>query len=691
MYLLRCILLFISVAALGQPAPETLIRASLVADTTAVAAARPFTVGIVLQIAPGWHTYWLNPGESGAAVQVEWELPPGFTAGTIRWPVPHARLDEGKLLTYTYEGELILPVLITPGAQLPAGEAKITGKLRWLACEKTCIPGKSTIEISLPTSGDPQPANTEVFTRARAALPLNTPPPFTVVWDLVKAEAAVLRVEGTPPGSTVEFYPLRPNEDAIPGQPTVADAAGVQVITLPVENGAPNLPWSGLVVMTQGEQRQAWPVAAQPSSAPSTKAPPIRDTRGLGRMLLLAFVGGLILNIMPCVLPVIALKIFGFVQQAGQDPGRVSRLGLAFAGGVFTFFFALALVVIGLKAAGGALNWGFQFQNPFLLAGLIALVFGFALNLLGVFEITLSSDANTKLANLANREGYGGAFVHGLFTTLLGTSCTAPFLSTSLGYAVTQPAPAVILLFLTIAAGMSLPYVLLTAQPAWLKYIPKPGAWMEHAKKVTGFIMLGVAIWLLTVLWTTRPDAGPGMAWFLFALAVAAWIYGTFTRGAITLALALAIVAGGYFALLHGSLAAPLRRAGTPANASKVGILWEEFTEAKVTVAVAAGRPVFIDFTADWCINCKVFERTAIETEAVSKALKEKGVLTLKADYTHEDPAIKAALASFSRIGVPLYVLHRPGEPTPIVSDALTESGFLSDLAAIKPTNAKAR
>ncbi len=680
----------LSVSASAQPPPGELLKPSLVADTTAVAPGKPFTVGVWLKLAPGWHTYWQFPGDSGGAPKVTWELPAGYTAGPIQWPVPESHFDrEADLLTYIYEDEVLLPVEITPPAQLPPGEVTLRASVRFLVCEKTCVPDESAIALTLPV-GDLAPANAELFATWRSRLPLVSAPPFAVTWDTAQPGAIALRVSGVPAGAELEFFPLPPG-GAKPDHPKVAadPAGGAHTITVPFSaDEALAGPWRGVLALEHGnEPRRAWLLSATANSdgsAQTASAAPLVEMRSLWRILGLAFLGGLILNVMPCVLPVIALKIFGFTQQAGEAPHRVFRLGLAFVAGVFTFFLALATVVIALKAAGRDLAWGYQFQNPFLLAGLIALVFVFGLNLLGVFEITLPSEAASGLSKLSGREGYSGAFLHGLFTTLLGTSCTAPFLATSLGYAVTQPAPIVFLLFATIAAGMSLPYFLLTARPAWMRFLPKPGLWMERAKQLMGFVLLALVAWLLGVLARSRPDAVAPMGWFLVALAIGCWMFGAFARRPKTWAIIAALVLASYGGLLHGALSAP-RRSAVTGNAGEPGsIPWEPFSEEKLAAAVSSGRPVFVDFTADWCLNCKVFERTVLETDAVRTALREKGVLTLQADWTDGDAAITRALKKFGRVGVPLYVLHRPGEPQPVVLDGLTKSGLLEQLARIK-------
>lgn len=665
---------------------KTLVKPSLVADTSAVVAGRPFTVGVRLQLEDTWHVYWQNPGEAGGAPQITWELPEGFKAGEIQWPLPHSRVDDGDLLTYIYEHEVLLPVTITPPEKLPAGEITLKAKLRWLVCAETCIPGKGEAELKLPAGGEAAAANQELFTQWRAKLPKSTAPPFELKWERAAKELA-LRVSGLPAQAKVEFFP-RPPEGVTLGHPKVETVGGAQRITLPIKEGQPAEDFipGVLAVEKDGGVREGWALAGAPAAPAATAAansaqPVAAPTEGgLGWKLLLAFIGGLIMNVMPCVLPVIALKIFGFVKQAGESPERIFKLGLAFAAGVFAFFLGLAAIVSQLR---GAFNFGYQFQNPWLLTGLIALVFIFALNLLGVFEIALSGGTATKLSQLSSQEGYGGAFMHGLFTTLLGTSCTAPFLSTSLGFAVTQPAPIVFLLFGAIAAGMSSPYLLLTAKPAWLKFLPKPGMWMERVKQIMGFIMLAVVVWLLGVLGSRGSDAVTAVSWFLLFLGLASWIYGVFSRSIVTWVVIAAVVAVGYFGFLQGAFEKAAKNRAEIQH-SPDGIPWLPFDEAKVAAAVAAGEPVFIDFTADWCVNCKVYERVVLDTDPIQKAFKDRKITAFKADWTNADPEVSKALKSFGRVGVPLYVFYRPGEAKPVVMDALTQSGLLGEIGQLK-------
>ena len=700
------------VRAFDPFARQQQLTPSLVADTTAIVAGKPFTVGVRLQMEPGWHIYWDYPGDAGGRPSVEWQMPEGFKAGPIQWPIPHSRMDD-DLISYIYETDVVLPVEITPPAQLPEGQVTLQAHVKWLVCEKSCVPGQGDVAISLPAGDETAPANADLFAKWRAQLPKESAPPFQVRWDVSQPKQFTVRIAGAPAGATLEFFPLPP-EGATPGHPALGAPAadGSRTVTVPISDGqAPNLAWRGVIAVAKPDgTREGWLLkAGESGAAPQTLGIPESGDRSaenapskpetgerkpasptvapfsigsLALKLLAAFLGGLIMNVMPCVLPVIALKIFGFVHQAGEAPGRVFRLGLAFNAGVFTFFLCLAAAVARLKTA---FNFGYQFQNPYILAGLIALVFVFGLSLIGVFEFTLSSGAASKLSELSGREGYGGAFLHGMFTTLLGTSCTAPFLGTSLGFAVTQSTPIIFLLFIAIAAGMSLPYLLLTARPGWMRFLPKPGVWMERMKQLMGFAMLAVAVWLFGVLGLRGPLVVAGMSWFLLSLGMASWLFGLMQGPFMTRVAVVLLPIAGYWFFLQGKLGAPFASpAGTLQNAPG-GIAWAPYSEERLAEARAKGEPVFVDFTAEWCLNCHVYEKAVVETEAVQAKFREKKIVALKADWTNTDePVVTRALKSFGRVGVPLYVLYRPGETEPVVLDALTRDLLLSELDKIK-------
>ncbi len=670
------------------------VKTSLVADTAAIEAGKPFTVGVRFEIAETWDIYWRFGGDIGLPTRVEWELPEGFHAGPLQWPLPEAHLADGDIMNYIYRHEAVLLAEITPPAQLPTGTISLKAKLNWQMCDpSTCIPANSVVTLALP-SGAGSPANQELFARTRAQLPREEPPPFRAEWT-VKPEVFTVKVSGLPQDAKLEFFPIPPAEsEAKPQRPKIAG----DTITVPiVSGGAADTTWTGLLVAKISDgPRTGWmisptgkpaPTAPDATTSSSTMGMPAQTAPprfGLFGALWAALLGGLILNLMPCVLPVIALKIFSFVSQAGEHPERVFRLGIAFVAGVFVFFLGIAGLAIGLRAAGQGFFWGMQFADPRLMLALVALVVLFALSMFGVFEITLGGAENT-LGALSRKEGYGGAFVHGLFTTLLGTSCTAPFVGPVLGFAVTQPPLAIVAIFLAMAAGMSLPYFLLTWHPAWMRFLPKPGMWMERFKQLMGFVLLAVAVWLLGVFGKTRgADASAAAGWLLLFLALAGWIFGAGGRRWWAIALALATLGIGTWLFLPDALHKGVpTEAGTQPNA--VGIAWEKFTPERVEKARQAGQPVFIDFTAEWCVNCKVNEKGVINTAPVAAVLKEKNVLTLRADWTDFDPVITEWLKKFERIGVPLYVLYRPGEEKPFVfPELLTTNLLLGELGKIQ-------
>jgi thiol:disulfide interchange protein len=423
---------------------------------------------------------------------------------------------------------------------------------------------------------------------------------------------------------------------------------------------------------------------SQPSKNMETGATP-----ALPLMLLYAFIGGLILNIMPCVLPVIALKILGFVSEARSDPRRVRNLGLIYALGVLVSFLALAAIVIGVKAAGHHAGWGMQFGSPVFIVCLTTLVTLVALNLFGVFEVAPGGRVMNAAGQLAFRHGAPGAFFNGLLATTLATPCTAPFLSGALGFAFAQSASIIVLIFLFVGLGLAAPYVLLSCNPAWLKFLPKPGAWMEKFKIAMGFPMLATTVWLFNV---ASSSYGKNVLWlgvFLVIVAFAAWIFGEFvqrgqTRRGVAMVVALVLLIGGYAFALEKELdwreAMPEANATGSLKESPDGIDWQHWSPKAVTQARAAGHPVLVDFTADWCLTCQVNKRLAIETSSVRVKLKELNAVALTGDYTHFSDSITAELNRYNHAGVPLVLVYPKNLDAPaIVLSQLLTPGIVLD------------
>src|SRR5262249_13886959 len=512
---------------------KELVKAELLADTSAIVPGKPFTVGLLLRMAPKWHTYWAFSGDAGLPTELKWKLPSGWKVGENQWPIPLKTIDPGDIETYGYENEVLLMQEVTPPQKLDNSPAKLSAEADWLVCEKICIPGSATVQLELPTSTTSQPANSELFARYRRLLPQNWPASNVAKLDWSRIGHDLrLRITSETLANypALDFFPL-PGQGAVVGHPAIESRNKNEVVfRIPIESGnLSSIP--GLIVYSQqanGENRAAWQISA--AVTVSALAVNTAPSRGIFTFLLFGFLGGIILNLMPCVLPVISLKIFGFIQQAGQSRQKVLRSGIAFAVGIFAWFLGLALLLIVLKGAGRDVTWGgFQFTNAYFVLAFTLLVLGFALNLFGVFQISLPQGMTRALLSTTERKDDLGSFFQGVFATVLATPCTAPFLGTALGFAFSQSAAVILAMFVAIAAGMSAPYVLLSAQPAWLRFLPRPGAWMLHVKQFMGFLLLATLLFLLYVLGAQRGLEGAIWAsCFLLVISVACWMKGAF-------------------------------------------------------------------------------------------------------------------------------------------------------------------
>ena len=681
---------------------KQLVKAELLADTNAIVPGKPFTVGLLLRMAPGWHTYWKFSGDAGLPTELKWKLPPGWKIGDIQWPIPLKTIDPGDIETYGYENEVLLMQEITPPLKLDTSSVQLAAEANWLVCEKICIPGGATLQLNLAVAPTSRPANTDVFARYRRLIPQNWPGPnvATANWSRVGSELRLRIIGDTLTKSpTVDFFPL-PDQDTIIGHPAVQSRNNNEIVfRIPLESGPKDLSsFAGLVVFTgqpNGEDRAAWQVASAPTGAQTglpaslSARPAPAPARGIFMFLFFGFLGGLILNLMPCVLPVISLKIFGFVQQAGQSRQKIFRSGIAFTIGIFAWFIALAVLLIALKGAGRNVTWGgFQFTNAYFVLTLSVIVLVFALNLFGVFEISLPQFVTGSLLTTSERKDYLGSFFQGVFATVLATPCTAPFLGTALGFAFTQSAAIILAMFVAIAAGMSAPYLLLSAQPAWLRLVPTPGPWMLHVKQFMGFLLLATLLFLLYVLGAQRGLEGAIWAsCFLLVISVACWMKGAFvspTAPAVkrivvfVLMLLLMIGSGIYFIgdKFHSATIAPAD--------SQIRGGWQPFTPERLQSELEQGRTVFVDFTAAWCLTCKFNEANVLEAQDVKDAFQRHAIVKLKADWTNGDPAITKLLQQFGRPGVPLYVLYPAKNEEPIVfPEVLTKSMLLDKLETV--------
>ena len=686
---------FLAVASQGLAQTyqgKQLVKAELLADTNVIVPGEPFTVGLLLRMAPGWHTYWKFSGDAGLPTELNWKLPQGWKIGEIQWPIPLKTIDPGDIETYGYENEVLLMQEITPPPKVDSSTVKLVADASWLVCEKICIPGSATLNLELPISTTSQPANRELFDRYRRLLPQNWPGAnvATAEWGRAGSDLRLkVTSETLAKYPAADFFPL-PEQATVVGHPTIESRNKNEIVfRIPIESSGKNLSSiAGLVVFSQrsnGEDRAAWQVTSPSIISGSPPAP----VRGIFTFLLFGFLGGMILNLMPCVLPVISLKIFGFIQQAGQSRQKILRSGIAFTTGIFAWFIALALLLIALKTVGRDVTWGgFQFTNAYFVLVLSVIVLVFALNLFGVFEISLPQSITGGLLSRTERKDDLGSFFQGVFATVLATPCSAPFLGTALGFAFSQSPVVILAIFIAIAAGMSAPYLLLSAQPAWLRFLPQPGPWMVHVKQFMGFLLLATLLFLLYVLGAQRGLEGAIWAsCFLLVISVACWMKGAFVvptasaakRGvALVLMLLLMLGSGIYF------IGDKFHSANMASAGSRLRGDWQAFTPERLQAELEQGRPVFVDFTAAWCLTCKFNEANVLESADVREAFQRHAIVKLKADWTNGDPVITKLLQQFGRPGVPLYVLYpgKNGEPI-VFPELLTKSIVLEKLETV--------
>jgi thiol:disulfide interchange protein DsbD len=671
---------------------KELVRPQLLADTNAIVPGKPFTVGLLLRMAPGWHTYWKFSGDAGLPTELKWKLPPGWKIGEIQWPIPLKTVDPGDIETYGYENEVLLMQEIMPPSKLDDSSVTLSTEASWLVCEKICIPGGATLKLDLPVASTSEPANADVFARYRHLLPQNLPGPNVAQADWSRAGSDLrlkITSDSLAKSPAVDFFPL-PEQETIVGHPSGQSRNNNEIVfRIPLESAPKDLSsMAGLVVFAQqqnGEDRGAWQITSAPAVS-ATRPPP---ARGIFTFLLFGFLGGLILNLMPCVLPVISLKIFGFVQQAGQSRQKILRSGIAFTVGIFVWFIALGVLLIALKGAGRDVTWGgFQFTNPYFVLVLSVIVLVFALNLFGVFEISLPQSITRGLVSTSERKDLLGSFFQGVFATVLATPCTAPFLGTALGFAFTQSAAIILAMFVAVAAGMSAPYLLLSVQPAWLRFLPRPGPWMVHVKQFMGFLLLATLLFLLYVLGAQRGLEGAIWAsCFLLVISVACWMKGAFIvptatvvkRSLVLVLMVVLMLGGGIYFIGDKFQSAKIASADSQLHGD-----WQPFTPERLQSELEQGRTVFVDFTAAWCLTCKFNEASVLEAQDVRDAFQRHGVVKLKADWTNGDPVITKLLQKFGRPGVPLYVLYPAKNEEPIVfPEVLTKGMVLEKLQSV--------
>jgi len=670
-------LTFLGGAATAEPVTTPHVTTELVARTGGAAPASTLYVAVVITAAKGWHTYWRNPGDAGEATTVAWTLPAGWTAGDIVWPTPR-RLPVGPIMDYGYEGRAVLPVPIhIPADVRPGAFAKISAAVDYLVCAQVCVPGSAKVDLALPiVAGAParDPVGGPLIQSALASAPRSAN--LTATFQYAAARLTLAVVGDAVTGRSdqdIYFYPY--SDATIEHAKPQRVERGPNGLTLTLAPGAAftgTAPRPDRITGALALGHEAFEVTAAagpPPAGASGFGSPASGGSGLSLPVAvgLAFTGGLILNLMPCVFPILSMKAAALSRHASA--GRAPVQGLAFLCGVLVTFGALAGILIAARAAGQAIGWGFQLQSPLVVAALALLMLAAALNLSGLYEVGgsvqgLGSGLHVHGETL-------GSVLTGVLAVIVAAPCTAPFMGPALGYALTQSTPVALAIFAGLGVGFAAPFALLTFSPALLRRLPRPGPWMDGVKKALAFPMYASAAWLLWVLAQQTDSAG--LARVLIAavvFALGAWLVGVAQKrhavgapgllvsllaGASLTVSAAAIFAGPYAA----PAAAPTRSAGALSSTP--------FSPDRLASLRAAGRPVLVNFTAAWCVTCQVNERVAFSSPDVARAIERTGAAYMVADWTNRDAAIARALADQGRIGVPLYLLYRPGAWAPTV------------------------
>ena len=696
-------------AAAAAPVKTPHVEAELVSERTALVPGRATTVALRLKMADGWHTYWRNPGDSGLPTTLAWKLPAGTTAGPIQWPAPEA-LPAGPLVNFGYEGEVLLLTDVAVAADARPGDTlTLAAKAEWLVCRETCIPEEAQLELVLPVSdrSDPYPQWGKAIAATRDALPAPAPGWLAAArGDGQKVVVTLTAPAGAATPAGVHFFPFDEGRIEPAGKQAFArDPSGTFTLTLPVANQlAPGFARvAGVLTSTGGFAAGAAAPKAividtpltgavvagpKPAAAPVpvlNAAAPAGEGLSLLAAMLFAFVGGIVLNLMPCVFPVLSLKALALAAPGHGNRQKLRLEGLAFSGGVIATFVVLAGLLLAFRAAGEQFGWGFQLQSPAVVTGLALLFFVLALNMSGAFEFT--SLVPSEAAGWSARNRYADAALSGVLAVVIASPCTAPFMGAALGFALAQPAVVTLVVFVALGLGMALPFLLLSWFPGWRRMLPKPGKWMVHLKQMLAFPLYATVAWLAWVLGAqVDNDAVVRLLITLVVVAFALWAWRTYRMGAAR-AYSVAAVAGFVAAcavawpLFSGGAERDAAAAAPGAGKAAAGDPWQPFTPALVAELTAAGKPVFVDFTAAWCVTCQVNKRLVLNDRTVKDAFVQHGIELVRADWTRRDPVITQALAALGRQGVPVYVFYIPGREPTLLPEVLQTQVVLDALA----------
>jgi thiol:disulfide interchange protein/DsbC/DsbD-like thiol-disulfide interchange protein len=657
------------------------VAARLIAEHGAVVPGGSETVAFEQVIRPGWHTYWLNPGDVGQPTTLDWSLPAGWKAGALQWPYPK-RLPVGPFMDYGYEGKVWILATVTAPAGAKSGDTVVLkAHAAMLVCKEVCIPAEADLSLPLrigPPTAAPHEAD---FAAARAKLP--APSPWAARYALGSSLDLYLAARPLAEAHPVDaqFFPLEDGRVVGTAPQTLGFSADGIVLRLTAGKTITKKggPLEGVLVLSSADGSvQSLAIKAPPGPVPAAAFGGTVDGSGLLWALLLAFAGGLILNLMPCVLPVLAMKAFALSSLSGRDRGEAVRESFAYGIGAVLSFLALGALLLALRAGGDAIGWGFQLQEPLVVASFALLMFAVGLNLSGVFEVP-GFGGGERLTHLG---GMTGSFFTGVLAVAVAAPCTAPFMAAALGYALTQPAAVALAIFAALGLGFAAPFVAVGLSPALMRALPRPGAWMLVFKQALAFALYGTAAWLVWVLaQQSGANAVAAVLAAMVAAGFAAWVWGM-SRGAgprgrgVGALVALLALAAAFAAI------ATVRAAPAAAKTVDVtGIPSEPYSESRLAALRAQNRPVFVDATAAWCITCLVNEEAVLSRASIRDAFAARHVAYLVADWTRRDPAITALLSAHGRSGVPLYLYYAPGAAEPkVLPQILTEGDVLTAL-----------
>jgi len=648
----------------------------------------PTKAGLYFKLEPGWHIYWQNAGDSGEPPRVKWTLPQGITAGPLQFPAP-TRLPLGPLMDFGYENEVLFPLSLDARKTVKTGPIALKAHVDWLVCREVCIPGKADLEITRVTGGSAGGSFYQdqlLFDRLGDRLPKPLP------------GAAHALFQPTPTGFRLGVTTGRRETDAVffPEDQNIIDNPSPQKLT-PNRDGlildlkkdaslqANPTQLKGVLELAGGRNYELTALPGTVAEPAATGVSVAQIFRAAG----LAFLGGMLLNLMPCVFPVLFLKGLALVQSGSEERHKLRAHGLVYTAGILVSFWLLVGALLGLRAAGATLGWGFQFQSPIFLMLMAGLLFFLGLSLAGQFEIGLSLTSTG--GSLLSKQGYAGSFFTGVLAVIVATPCTAPFMGAAIGYALGAPVAVTFAVFTALALGLAAPYVALTLQPAWTRFLPRPGAWMEVLKQAVSVPIFATVIWLAWVVVSAYGAATLAalLGGFLL-LAIAGWFLGRWPAKRWATAVAGLILTGVVGLLVRSGIdseevieGASVLQQMPPEQLSwlrkAAGPTWQPWSADAVQKSIAAGQPVFVDFTASWCLTCQVNERVALSRPEVAQAFAAKNVALYRADWTREDPAITQALTALGRSGVPVYALYTPGQNDPVLLPQVLTPGIVMD------------